>query len=463
MPVERPVQQPVETQGRNLLAYRPVAAVLRGRLYPAGFQWLTTLVFVVIIWQLVLGPSSAHDNLGTALTWVLWWPLIPIVFLLLGRFWCAVCPFGWLSDQVQRLVGIGRPVPAFLKRYGIWIIDASFLLITWADHVWGIVESPWGSGLLLLGMTTAVVATAAVFQRRAFCRYLCFLGGLAGNYSRAGMVTLRADADVCKTCTSRAACFNGTDHSPPCPMFEFPRTMDSSANCTLCASCVKSCPNDAITLSVRPPTRELWFVRTPKVSESFLAAAIMGIVLVQNVTMLGFWADTLAWLESVTGTSSYAVNYTIAFAFAVSLPVGLLYAASRGAAALRGGTARDYFAAFGYALIPLDVAGHIAHNLFHLLAEGKSIAVTALALVGREGGDTSTALVGNDTIQVLQYLLIALGVAGSLYTAQRIAASRSTGRSRPARRLLLAPYVTLVLALAAVNGWLFALPMAHRM
>lgn len=390
---------------------------------------------------------------------MLWWPLIPIVFLLLGRFWCAVCPFGWLSDQVQRLIDIGRPVPAFLKRYGIWIIDASFLLITWADHVLGIVESPWGSGLLLLGMTTAVVATAAVFQRRAFCRYLCFLGGLVGNYLRAVMVTLRADADVCKTCTSRAACFNGTDHSPPCPMFEFPRTMDSSANCTLCASCVKSCPNDAITLSVRPPTRELWFVRTPKVSESFLAAAIMGIVLVQNVTMLGFWADTLAWLESVTGISSYAVNYTI---FAVSLPVGLLYAASR-AAALRGGTARDYFAAFGYALIPLDVAGHIAHNLFHLLAEGKSIAVTALALVGREGGDTSTALVGNDTIQVLQYLLIALGVAGSLYTAQRIAASRSTGWSRPARRLLLAPYVTLVLALAAVNGWLFALPMAHRM
>lgn len=311
---------------------------------------------------------------------MLWWPLIPIVFLLLGRFWCAVCPFGWLSDQVQRLIDIGRPVPAFLKRYGIWIIDASFLLITWADHVLGIVESPWGSGLLLLGMTTAVVATAAVFQRRAFCRYLCFLGGLVGNYLRAVMVTLRADADVCKTCTSRAACFNGTDHSPPCPMFEFPRTMDSSANCTLCASCVKSCPNDAITLSVRPPTRELWFVRTPKVSESFLAAAIMGIVLVQNVTMLGFWADTLAWLESVTGISSYVVNYTI---FAVSLPVGLLYAASR-AAALRGGTARDYFAAFGYALIPLDVAGHIAHNLFHLLAEGKSIAVTALALVGRE-------------------------------------------------------------------------------
>ena len=30
------------------------------------------------------------------------------------------------------------------------------------------------------------------------------------------------------------------------------------------------------------------------------------------------------------------------------------------------------FARFGSTLIPLDVAPHVAHNLFHLLAEGNS-------------------------------------------------------------------------------------------
>ncbi len=448
---------------RNLLELAPVAAVMRSRFYPAVLQWVTTAVFAVIVWQLLLGPDSAQNNLGTALTWVLWWPLIPIVFLLLGRFWCAVCPFGWLSDQVQQRVGIGRPVPAFLKRYGIWIIDATFIGITWADHVWGIVESPWGSGLLLLGITTSVVATAAIFQRRTFCRYLCFLGGLAGNYARAGMVALRADTEICESCTSRAACFNGTETTPPCPLFEFPRQMDSNANCNLCASCVKSCPHGAITLTVRAPTRELWSVRRPKLSESFLAAAIMGIVLVQNVTMLEFWADTLAWLERMTGTTSYAVNYTIAFTVAISLPVGLLIASSYGAARLHGGTTRQNFASFGYALIPLDIAGHIAHNLFHLLAEGKSILTTALALFGRESGGGSAALVGTGTIQLLQYTLIAFGVAGSLYTAYRIAAARSPGRRREARWLLLAPYAAVILVLVALNSWLFALPMSHRM
>ena len=116
---------PTERHGRNLLEFRAVATVVRSRFFPAAFQWMTAAVFTVIVWQLMLGPDAAHDNLGTALTWVLWWPLIPIIFLLLGRFWCAVCPFGWLSDQVQKLVGVGRPVSPFLKRYGIWIIDAA--------------------------------------------------------------------------------------------------------------------------------------------------------------------------------------------------------------------------------------------------------------------------------------------------------------------------------------------------
>ena len=452
-----------EPRGRNLLRFRPVAAIARSRFYPAVLQWVSAAFFAVIVWQLMLGPESAHDNLGTALTWVLWWPLIPIVFLLLGRFWCAVCPFGWLQDQVQKLVAVNKPVPAFLKRYGIWIIDASFIFITWADHVWGIVESPWGSGLLLLTMTTLVVGTAAFFQRRTFCRYLCFLGGVAGNYARTGMVALRADAEVCKTCTSRAACFNGTATTAPCPVFEFPRTMDSNANCNLCASCVKSCPHGAITLTVRPPTRELWFIRKPKLSESMLAMAIMGIVLVQNVTMLGFWEDILAWLEQTTGTTSYAVNYTIAFTVAISLPVCLLLLASRGAAFLGHGTTRQQFTSFGYALIPLDIAAHIAHNLFHLLAEGKSIFVTGLALIGREHGEGSAAVVGTDTIQMLQYAVLALGVAGSIYTAYRIAAARSERQPRVMRPLLLAPYASLILVLAGLNVWLFALPMAHRM
>ena len=449
-----------EPLGRDLLKNRFVSAVMRSRWYPGVFQIPIAAVFGLVAYQLLAGPSTAHDNAGTALMWVLWWPLLPLVYVLFGRFWCAVCPFAALSDLVQKLVGANRPVPAFLKKYGIWIIDATFLAITWADHVFGIVGSPWGSGILLLLLTFSVIVSGAFFQRRTFCRYLCFLGGLSANYARTGMLTLRADTDICSTCTAKAACYNGTDKVAGCPLFSFPRTMDTGANCNLCANCIKACPNDAITLTVRRPTKELWFLRTPKIEESFLAMAIMGIVIIQNVTMLNVWDDVLARVNQVTGITSYPVIFTVVFAMGVSVPVALLALAAKVAARRNLETAVKNFARFGYALIPLDVAAHVAHNLFHLLAEGGSVFHTVGALFGQQATG-SAALVGNGTIQILQFALLAAGLAGSLYTARRIAHRRYLTPAR--RRSTLIPVTILIAVLAALNVAMFLFPMAHRM
>jgi polyferredoxin len=227
---------------RDLMRWRPIAVIMRSRLYPGVLQATVAAGFVLVAYELLVGPDIAKENLGTALMWVLWWPLIPIIFVFVGRFWCAICPFGTLNDLVQRLVGARLAPPNFLKKYGIWIIDALFLLITWADHVFGIVESPWGSGILLLLLTSAVIASGALFQRRTFCRYLCPIGGMSGNYARAGALALRANTDICATCTSKAACFNGGEKAPECPLWQFPRTMDSGADCNLCARCIRTAP-----------------------------------------------------------------------------------------------------------------------------------------------------------------------------------------------------------------------------
>jgi ferredoxin len=377
-----------------------------------------------------------------------------------GRFWCAICPFATLSDQVQKLVGNERPVPKFLKKYGIWIIDAAFILITWADHVWGVVESPWGSGVLLLGLTTGVVVSGAFWQRRTWCRYLCFLGGLSGNYARTGMLALRATPEKCATCKV-SACYKGGQAAPGCPIFEFPRTMDTNARCNLCGYCVKNCPNDSIQLTLRLPSQELWFIRKPKLEEAFLAVVIMGIVFVQNITMLEVWQSILSWLEGVTGTDSYYLTFTLTFIVAMLIPIALLALAGFVAKQVNGDSVLQNFAKFGYAIIPLDVAGHVAHNLFHLLAEGKAVFYTAMLLVGQEvGHGASTALLDTSTIQLLQYLLVGLGSAGSLYTAHRIARS-NYGQGKAWGTFV--PYGVLILLLGLVNLWLFILPMAMRM
>ena len=452
--------QRLEPKGFDLLTIPAVRAMMNSKYFPKIFQIPIAAVFGLIGYELLAGPSSAHDNPGTALMWVLWWPLIPILFLFVGRFWCAICPFATLSDFVQKLVGVNRPVPAFLKKYGIWIIDATFILITWADHVFGIVSSPWGSGILLLLITLAVIISGAFFQRRTFCRYLCFLGGLSGNYAQTGMISLRANAEICRTCASKAACFNGTDKAPACPLFSFPRTMESSANCTLCANCIKNCPNDAITLTLRPPTKELWFIRKPKIEESFLAMAIMGIVLIQNITMLEVWEDILNGVENLTGVTNTALIFTGVFALGVTLPVTLLTLSARIAARYNTENWVKNFARFGYALIPLDIAGHVAHNLFHLLAEGKSIYYSVASIFGSNASG-SAAIVGNETIQIMQFVILGLGLWGSLYTARRIAFRRYSNLN--VRRATLTPYVILIGSLTAVNVGLFLLPMAHRM
>lgn len=416
--------------------------------------------FSLIVFELIAGPSAAHDNFGTAGTWVLWWPIIPIAFLFLGRFWCAICPFGTISDWVQRFVGNNRTVPKFLKKYGIWIIDITFILITWSDHTFGVVENPRGSGFLLLLLTTGVIASGAFFERRTWCRYVCFLGGLSGNYSRSGCLELHSTPEKCAKCTTQS-CYKGTEKVAGCPMFEFPRSMDSMARCNLCANCIKACPNDSIQLSPRIPTKGLWFIRRPKFEESFLAIVIMGIVFVQNITMLEVWGNILTKLENFVGTTNYFVTFTITFLIAMAIPVFALFGSSYAAKLANKRSIVENFARFGYALIPLDLAGHIAHNLFHLLAEGKSVIFTFMGLFGMNVHDQSTALVSESTIQILQFALIALGTFGSLYTAHRIAKDNFEVEGKTRGSFL--PYAVLTLIFGALNIYFFTLPMAMRM
>lgn len=449
----------MSAQDKDLLKNKKFAKFVKSKWYPGVFQWPVALIFAFIVYELITGPTEAHDNFGTAGTWVLWWPLLPIMFLLLGRFWCIICPFGLLNDVVQKFVGSKKPVPKFLQKYGIWIIDITFLMITWSDHVWGVVENPRGSGILLLMITTAVILSGALFERRTWCRYLCFLGGLSGNYSRAGIVELRGTPEICKKCTS-ASCYKGTDKIPGCPMFEFPKTMDTSAECNLCGNCVKSCPNDSITISTRKPTKELWNIKKPRIEVAFLSIVIMGIVFVQNITMLEVWDGILNSLENLLGTTSYYITFTVTFIIAMLIPVALLAFTGLIAKKFNKVSVKENFARFGYAIIPLDLAGHIAHNLFHMLAEGKSIGYTFMGLFGVDSHGASPALVSSPTIQILQYIIIGIGAIGSIYTAYRLAKSSQTKENVLRTSVV---YAILMILLAVANILLFALPMAMRM
>ncbi|WP_245959371.1 4Fe-4S binding protein [Neobacillus piezotolerans] len=443
-----------EKQPFNLMTVPAIKKFMQSRWYPGIFQWIVIVVFSYIVFELVAGTANPSKNFGTTMTWVLWWPIIPILFIALGRFWCAICPFGKLSDIVRKLVGGNRPMPKFLRKYGIWLIDLFFIMITYSDHVWGIVESPRGSGYLLLVLVTMVVATSVFYERRTFCKTLCFLGGLAGNYSRAGSLELRGTADICKSCKSQS-CFKGSEKAEGCPMFQYVRTMDSSAECNVCGNCIKNCPNDSIRLSFRKPTKELWFIKNPRLEHAALAAVIMGIVFVQNITMLEIWGEILEKIGSITGTDSYVINFTIAYVISMALPILLLLGTAKLASRMgMADTVKRNFIRFGYAIIPLDLAGHLGHNLFHVITEGKAIWYNSIAVFGVETYPGSLALLPTSSVQLLQFAIIAVGFFGSMFTVYKM------GNKSGFKSML--PIYGLMLLLAVINIYLFSLPMSHR-
>lgn len=92
---------------------------------------------------------------------------------------------------------------------------------------------------------------------------------------------------------------------------------------------------------------------------------IVGIVLVQNVTMVSYWQPAMAWTMGLLfGNKTLA--FTAIFLVARAIPFGIMVGASRLSGSVTGEGFAKNFARFGYAVIPLDLAGHVAHNLFHL-------------------------------------------------------------------------------------------------
>ncbi|MBU3968190.1 MAG: hypothetical protein KKG76_12610 [Euryarchaeota archaeon] len=167
----------------------------------------------------------------------------------------------------------------------------------------------------------------AVFEKRAWCRYLCFLGGLSSNYSMSSALELRTDSEICKTCKD-PTCYKGTAKVEGCSMFEYPRTMDSNRFCNFCANCIKTCPHDAIKITPRPPTSELWFIKKPRFEDSFLATALIGIVVSQTIVMLEVWEPFMEWFESTTGITNFTIAWTVIFAGAMLIPVLLMLVSS---------------------------------------------------------------------------------------------------------------------------------------
>ena len=61
------------------------------------------ILFVIVIVDGFIGTSDPTLNFGTTITWYVWFAMVFVLMVTLGRAWCVVCPFGGLAESVQRV------------------------------------------------------------------------------------------------------------------------------------------------------------------------------------------------------------------------------------------------------------------------------------------------------------------------------------------------------------------------
>ncbi|MDO8690696.1 MAG: 4Fe-4S binding protein [Dehalococcoidia bacterium] len=452
-----PHLEETDAKREGLMRWGPVRTFLLSRYYPALFQAIGVGFLGLLLYFAFFGTLRASENFSTSVTWIIWWALLPWSFLLLGRVWCAVCPVGALGQWAQRLGTWQKRLPgAFLKKYGVWLMAVSFLFLTWADRVWNVIGSPRATGVLLTVILVGAASTALVFQRRVWCRYLCPIGAFSGLYSMSAGLELRASAQACRGC-SGTECYSGSEKAGGCPFYQFPSTMDSNRNCSLCANCLKTCPRGAIDLFVRSPGRELWALRRPLAGEAFLAILLVAVVYLQTINMTTAFPSYMKWLLESTPLGSYELAITLTFGAFLSVAMGLYLLVALGAGRIGGQGFNFGFSRFAYAYIPLALAGHLAHNLFHLLMEGPAALQAALGQLGWKVDLGMGMSMDSNLMTAVSLIMVLLGISGGMYVLVRAGETHARRGWRAA-----VPHAVFLLAMGALYLQMFILPMNPR-
>ena len=268
------------------------------RLWNGLLFGLVSWLFVAVNLALWLGPQTRADNPALTLFWAWWWPLILLSYPLVGRLWCAVCPFMVWGRIAQVIVPWrARAWPhGEIDRWASPLLAAGFALILIWEEVWNLENTAWLSSCLLLLITAGAVVGSVLFDKRFWCRYLCPVGGMNGLFAKLSMLELRAEAGTCSGSCSTYACFKGGPAdgeglaTTGCPLGSHPAHLSDNRNCVLCMSCVQACPNRSVQLRLRPPAADLQPDMQAPSGERGLILVLAG-----GVT-LHHWHRLLGWL-----------------------------------------------------------------------------------------------------------------------------------------------------------------------
>lgn len=444
--------------GWDLTRFPRVAKLLRSR----RFQFILILPNQIVFWLVIMlgfaGTVVPGLNFGTAITWYVWFCLVFVMMVVVGRAWCAMCPFGGLAEWIQRRalwqraqrsLGLGWTMPQQVAQYGFLLSVGAFVLLTYLEEFFNIAGpgTPRDTSWMVLGIVASALLVFLLFERRTFCRYLCPLTALIGTVGAMGSVAgfRTRDRDMCVSCKTKD-CMRGGESGYGCPWYTWPGSADSNLACGLCTECFKACPSDNVGLYLQPPLTSVIAPVRRRADVAWGVAGLWGLVIYQQLNATNVYASIDSWLNRTSGFPHYpdplafiVIISVIAFATAgIAWAFARAFKAPHGPAAPARSNAklatgsfldrpsrfRSFFLPMTYGLIPLVGSDYFARQLPKFFQNATRVIPAALEPFG--AGSTRSALynthlLADPHIVVAQLAVVTLGTLAAAWAAWRIA------------------------------------------
>ncbi len=187
-----------------------------------------------------------------------------------------------------------------------------------------------------------------------------------------------------------------------------------------------------------------------------------------GLTMTAAWGRMVDGLQAALGVGE-PVAFSLGMCAIMLGPISLyalLVAVSRWSARDRSRAYREHFLRYAYALLPIALFYHLAHNSEHLLMEGQKVVALASDPFGYEWNLFGTAmwspppLVSMETLWGIQVLLVLVGHVYSLSAARQTASALFTDRSAATRSQV--PMLFAMILFSLMSLWLLKQPMEMR-
>ncbi|MCL7475464.1 MAG: 4Fe-4S binding protein [ANME-2 cluster archaeon] len=431
-----------------------ISRILRWPGYQVTVHALTTAVFLLIIYSGLTGGNDQKMVEGsvfaTAFVWDIWHPLLAFSILIIGRFWCSVCPLGAIHAWISRNFSLNRKYPE--KFRNMWIAIALFIFVTAGErHLFRFTRNPEATAYLLLTFLGIAIVMALVYEKRTFCKFICPTGLVLGVFSMISGSELRCRSkDVCKAHKDKE-CLTGNENGHGCPMYEFPQTMERNNSCIYCTECIKTCSKNNICVNTRPLGLDVLKSRKVYPDEAFFVHSITVIMLflmgMEHTPFRNRIIELVHWLGIDRNIMAMVILTGISAAAIV-----LMYLAMRSTHNKQH--TRNRFVSYSYAFIPLGLAAYMAWNLFKLL-RGIFFGiyeVTHWAGLNIISGNPS---LDYETINALQILILIAGFAFSVWLGYGLARNQKDNK-RTGSGLTGAVVVMTLYVIAGL--WILTLP-----